>query len=58
MTRATVYIVAAVAALVLVWILFSLLLHTLFVGFWLVIGVLLGLGVYRIGRWSGRRTRS
>jgi hypothetical protein len=58
MRRATIYIVAAVAALVLVWILFSLLLHTLFVGFWLVIGVLLGLGVYRIGRWSGRRTRS
>jgi hypothetical protein len=58
MTRATGYIVAAVAALVLIWILFSLLLHTLLVGFWLVIGVLLGLGVYRIGRRSGRRNRS
>ena len=56
MTRAMGYIVAAVVAFVLIWILFSLLLHTVLVGLWLVIGVLLGFGVYRIGRWSGRRS--
>jgi hypothetical protein len=56
MKRATGYVVAAVAALVLIWILFSVVLHAILVGFWLTVGVLLGFGVYRIGRWSGRRS--
>jgi Flp pilus assembly protein TadB len=51
------FIIAAVVALVLVWVVFWHLLHLLFLGFWVVVVVLLGLGLFRIGRWSSRRSR-
>jgi Flp pilus assembly protein TadB len=57
MARIILFIIAAVVALVLVWVVFWHLLHLLFLGFWVVVVVLLGLGLFRIGRWSSRRSR-
>jgi hypothetical protein len=57
MARIILFIIAAVVALVLAWVLFWHLLHLLFLGFWVVVVVLLGFGLFRIGRWSSRRSR-
>ena len=50
------YVVAAVAAVVVLWFVFSSFLHTLFLVFWIALIVVLGLVVFRVGRWSGRRS--
>ncbi|HEX6934810.1 MAG TPA: hypothetical protein VF162_21895 [Streptosporangiaceae bacterium] len=55
MARIILFIVAAVVALVLLWVLFWNLLHLLVLGFWVLLVVLLGFGLFRIGRWSASR---
>ncbi len=57
MARIIVYIVVAVVALVVLWMLFAAFLHMLMIGFWVVLVALLGFGLFRIGRRSGRRAR-
>jgi hypothetical protein len=57
MARTIAYAVAAVAAVVILWLIFWAVLHTLLVGFWIALVVLLGFGLYRIGRWSGGRSQ-
>jgi hypothetical protein len=57
MARIIVYIVLAVVAFVLVWMLLATFLHTLMIGFWVVLTVLLGFGLFRLGRRSGRGAR-
>lgn len=57
MTRLIVFAVAAIALLVILWLVAWSLIHTLFVAFWIVLVVLLGLGMFRVGRWSSRRSR-
>ena len=44
--------IVAVAVLVLLWVLFSGLMHLLVLGFWIVLVGLVGLGVFRASRWS------
>jgi hypothetical protein len=56
MARVLWYVVAAIAAfLVLSWV-FGAILHMFFLVFWIVVVVLLGLVFFRVGRWSGRRS--
>jgi hypothetical protein len=55
MARTILFIVAAAAILVLLWVLFWSVMHLLVIGFWIVLVVLLGFGLFRIGRWSGSR---
>ena len=55
MARIILFIVAAVVALVLLWVLFWNFLHLLVLGFWILLVVLLGFGLFRIGRWSAAR---
>jgi hypothetical protein len=55
MARIILFIVAAAAILVLLWVLFGTLLHMLVIGFWIGLVVLLGFGLMRIARWSGSR---
>jgi len=55
MARIIFFIVAAAAILALLWVLFWSLMHLLVIGFWIVLVVLLGFGLFRIGRWSGSK---
>ena len=55
MARIILYIVAAVAVLVVLWVLFWSVFHFLILGFWIVVIALLGFGLYRVGRWSGSK---
>ena len=55
MARIILYIVAAVAVLVVLWVLFWSVFHFLVLGFWIVVIALLGFGLFRIGRWSGSK---
>ena len=55
MARIIVFIVAAAAILLLLWMLFWGVLHTLMIGFWLVVVALVGIGLFRVGRWSRSR---
>ncbi len=55
MARIILFIVAAAAILVLLWVLLGSLLHMLAIGFWIVLVVLIGSGLFRIGR--RRRSR-
>jgi hypothetical protein len=55
MARTILFIVAAAAILVLLWVLLWSVMHLLVIGFWIVLVVLLGFGLFRIGRWSGSR---
>jgi len=48
--------IAAVLLVVLGWLL-SGLIHTLVLAFWVVLVVLIGVGLFRVSRWSSRRTR-
>ncbi len=54
MVRILAFGIGAVALLVVLWLLFWGLIHTLIIAFWLVVVALLGLGLFRIGRWSRR----
>jgi hypothetical protein len=56
MARIILLIVAAVVALALLWVLFWNVLHLLVLGFWVLLLVAVGFGVFRIARWSSRRT--
>ena len=58
MARIILYLVVAVVALVLLWMLISAFLHALMIGFWIVLAALLGFGLFRVvGRRSGRGAR-
>jgi hypothetical protein len=57
MARIIVYLVVAVVALVLLWMLFAAFLHMLMIGFWVVLAVAVAFGMFRLGRKSGRRAR-
>lgn len=57
MMRAIGFIVAAALLLLVLWWLFWGLIHTLILAFWVVLVVLLGVGLFRVSRWSSRRTR-
>ena len=49
--------VAAVVVLLLLWMLVWGFLHTLLIGFWFLLAIAVGFGVYRLGRWTGRGSR-
>jgi hypothetical protein len=51
------FIVAAAAILLVLWLLFWGVIHTLIIAFWVVIVALLGIGLFRVGRWTSRRAR-
>ena len=55
MARIIVFVLAAAAVLVLLWVLFSGLMHLLVLGFWIVLVGLVGFGVLRASRWSRSR---
>jgi hypothetical protein len=55
MARIIVFIVAAAALLLLLWLLFWGLVHALVIAFWVLLVVALGVGMFRIGRWSRSR---
>lgn len=57
MARIIVFIIAAAAILVVLSVLFWSFLHLLTVAFWVAVVVLLGFGLFRIGRSSGSRGR-
>lgn len=55
MARIIMFIIAAAAILVVLWMVFWSFFHLLVVGFWIVLVALLGFGLFRIGRWSRSR---
>jgi hypothetical protein len=55
MARIIMFIVAATAIFVLLWVLFWSVVHFLVVAFWIVLIALLGIGLFRVSR---RRTRA
>ncbi len=57
MTRLIVFVVVAALLLVVLWWLFWSVMHAVILGFWIVLLVLLGVGMFRVGRWSSRRSR-
>jgi hypothetical protein len=57
MMRTIAFIVAAAVLLLMLWWLFAGLVHALILAFWVVLVVLLGVGLFRVSRWSGRRSR-
>ena len=58
MARIFLFGIAAVVALVLLFVLFWHVLHLLILGFWVLLVVLLGFGLFRIGRWSSSRQKN
>jgi hypothetical protein len=57
MLRIIAFIAAAVVALLVVGWLVTAFLHTLVLAFWIVVVILIGFGLFRVSRWSSRRTR-
>jgi hypothetical protein len=57
MMRIIAFIVAAAAIFVVLWFLLWAFIHTLLIAFWVVIVVLLGIGLFRVGRWTSRHSR-
>ena len=55
MARILVFIVAAAVILLLLWFLFLGVMHALVIGFWVVVVALLGIGMFRVSRWSRSR---
>ena len=55
--RTIAFIAAAAVLLLVLWWLFWGLIHTLVLAFWVVLVVLVGVGLFRVGRWSSRGTR-
>ena len=55
MARILLFVAAAAAIFVVLWFLVSGVLHFLFMAFWIVLVAVLGLGLYRLGRWSKSR---
>jgi len=56
MARFIVFGLAAVAILIVLWFLFWSVLHTLMIGFWIVVVALLGIGLFRVGRRARSRS--
>ncbi|HET9898588.1 MAG TPA: hypothetical protein VFQ44_27000 [Streptosporangiaceae bacterium] len=54
MLRILAFIIGAIVLLAVLWLLFWGLIHALFLAFWIVLVVLLGIGLFRVGRWSSR----
>ena len=52
MARLLLALLTVVAVVMLV----LLIVHVLFVGFWIVLFFVVALGVFRVGRWSARRS--
>ncbi len=52
--RIIAFVVAAAAIFLVLWVLLYAVVHTLIIGFWVVLMLLLGLGLFRLGRWSRR----
>jgi hypothetical protein len=57
MMRLIGFIVAAAAILLVLWLLLWGVIHTLLIAFWVVIVAVLGLGLFRVGRWTSRKVR-
>jgi hypothetical protein len=57
MARIVVFVVAAVAIVALAWVLFWGLLHLVIIGLAIVLVGMLGMGMFRVGRWAGRGSR-
>jgi hypothetical protein len=57
MARIIVFIAAAVALFFVFWLLFTGLMHLLVLGFWVLIVLALGFGMFKVGRWSRARSR-
>jgi hypothetical protein len=57
MMRTIGFIVAAAVLLAVLWWLSLGLIHTLILAFWVLLVVLLGVGLFRVSRWSSRRSR-
>jgi hypothetical protein len=55
MARIILFIVAAAAILALLWVVLGTFIHFLVIGFWIVLVVLLGFGLFRVGRWARSR---
>jgi hypothetical protein len=55
MLRIIAFIVAAFVLLAVLWWLFWGLVHLLVLGFWIVLLGLLGIGLFRVTRWSRSR---
>jgi hypothetical protein len=55
MARIILFIVAAAAILVLLWVLLGSVIHLLVIAFWIALVALLGFGLVRVARWSGSR---
>ena len=51
------FVVAAAAILLVLWLLLWGILHTLIIAFWVVILAVLGIGLFRVSRWTRRRVR-
>ncbi len=58
MLRIIALIVGAAALLLVLWWLFWSLVHFLVIGFWIVLVVAIGVGLFRVTRWSGSRSDS
>ena len=54
MLRIIAFIVAAAALLLVLWWLFWGLIHLLVIGFWILLIALVGIGLFRVTRWSRR----
>jgi hypothetical protein len=55
MARIILFIIAAAAIVAVLWFLFSGFIHILFIAFWIVLLLVLGFGLFRIGRWAGSK---
>jgi len=56
MLRIIAFIVGALVLLLVMWWVFAGLLHLLVLGFWVVLIALLGIGLFRVTRWSRSRS--
>ncbi len=52
MARIIMFIIAAAAILVILWMLFWSVVHFLVLGFWIVLIAVIGIGLFRVGRRS------
>jgi hypothetical protein len=55
MARIIMFIVAAAAIFVVLWMLFWSVIHFLVLGFWIVLIAVIGIGLFRVGRRSRAR---
>jgi hypothetical protein len=55
MMRIIAFVVAAAAIFLVFWLLLWSVIHLVIIGFWIVVVALLGVGLFRVGRWTRRR---